>query len=507
MAINLPIDYTSRDFDGLVADLIARIPDYLPEWTNTGDSDFGILLVQLFAYMGDTLNYYIDRIAQEAFLQTATQRQSVLQIAAMLGYVPVQRTAAVIPITFDNAATPNRNGGLQFTISASAGGPVTIPVGTQVTTAAGADGSAPIIFETATARTIAIGGTDWVNATEGVTTTLESVGQSNGRDSQTFRLANPNVIFGSVVVYVTEGPGTVGSPVNVQWNYFARLSDAGPIDSAYTLSQDSSNNTYVSFGDTVSGRVPPPGTNILVTYRTGVGSSGNVGANSIVGTVQAVVGLSSVTNTVAATGGTDPESIDSMRISIPRSIKSLNRAVTVADYANLALQVPGVARATAAGNFFTSITTYIAPTNGGQPSTSLNTAVSQYLAPRSLVGVAVTVAGPRYISVNFTATVFVKAQYNQASVINACTAAYNLFYLFDNQDFGNVIVVGDMYRLLEAVVGVDYITITKMVAGDASNQSQVINIDPARTSTAGAGQVNDIFITGTTTLTGSGGIT
>ena len=41
----------------------------MPEWKTAGEAaDFGTLMMELFAYMGDTLNFYIDRTASEAFL-------------------------------------------------------------------------------------------------------------------------------------------------------------------------------------------------------------------------------------------------------------------------------------------------------------------------------------------------------------------------------------------------------------------------------------------------------
>lgn len=501
-----PIDYTSRDYDAIRADLIGRVPDYLPEWTNLQESDFGVVLLDLFAHVGDILSFYTDRIAQEAFLQTATQRQSVLRIASMLGYTPVQQQAATIPVTLDNQATPQRNGGVQVSISASAGGNVVIPTGAQIVTAAGADGSAPITFEVITARSIAPGTTDYVDAVEGITVSLELVGQSTGRDSLEFKLAFPNVVFGSIQVYVGEGPGTTGSPVNVLWTYFGQITDAGPVDSAYTITQDNAGNSFIKFGDSVNGRIPPVGTQVFVTYRYGRGAEGNVGTNAIVGFAQAIVGVQGVTNNVAASGGTDPESIDSMRISVPRSLKSLNRAVTVDDYASLALQVPGVARALGDGSFFTAVNVYIAPAGGGQPSATLSSSVSVYLSTRSVVGVTTTVLGPRYIGVNISVTINVLAQYNQTSVVNAVKTVLELAFTFDNRDFAEIISVGEVYRLLQGIVGVDYITITKMVAADASNQAQVINIDPARTSTNGSGQVNDIFMKGTFIYTGVGGV-
>ncbi len=79
-----PIDYTSRDYAAFRQDMIDAIPTRLPEWTSRSPNDFGITLIELFAYMGDILSFYGDRIANEAFLETATLRSSVLKIAAML---------------------------------------------------------------------------------------------------------------------------------------------------------------------------------------------------------------------------------------------------------------------------------------------------------------------------------------------------------------------------------------------------------------------------------------
>ena len=84
MAINeipLTIDYTSRDYEALREELVARIKERIPEWNGADNSDFGVVLAEAFAYLGDVANYYIDRIANESFLSTATQRESILAIA------------------------------------------------------------------------------------------------------------------------------------------------------------------------------------------------------------------------------------------------------------------------------------------------------------------------------------------------------------------------------------------------------------------------------------------
>ena len=73
----------------------------MPEWETAGEaSDFGTLLLELFAYMGDVMHFYIDRTASEAFLGTAVRRQSVMYIADMMGYRPIGQQAATVELVF-----------------------------------------------------------------------------------------------------------------------------------------------------------------------------------------------------------------------------------------------------------------------------------------------------------------------------------------------------------------------------------------------------------------------
>ncbi len=79
--------YTQKDYESIKDDLIARAKD-LSDWTDFSDNDFGTLLIKLFATMGDSLYYHIDRIANEAFLPTAQEEDSIYHHAQLTGYVP-----------------------------------------------------------------------------------------------------------------------------------------------------------------------------------------------------------------------------------------------------------------------------------------------------------------------------------------------------------------------------------------------------------------------------------
>ena len=100
------IDYTNKDFASLRQAMLDLAVYRVPEWTDHSPADLGVLLVDLFAYMGDIILYYQDRIASESFLHTASERRSVLHLLRLIGYElkpPVPATA-MLTLTFDPPA-------------------------------------------------------------------------------------------------------------------------------------------------------------------------------------------------------------------------------------------------------------------------------------------------------------------------------------------------------------------------------------------------------------------
>jgi hypothetical protein len=80
------IDYLTKDYDGFRQGMLDRARVLLPEWKSRSEADFGVVLVELVAYAADILSYYQDRVANEAYLATATQRRSVLELLRLIGY-------------------------------------------------------------------------------------------------------------------------------------------------------------------------------------------------------------------------------------------------------------------------------------------------------------------------------------------------------------------------------------------------------------------------------------
>lgn len=446
------VDYSSRDYASIQNDLIRQIPNFLPEWTSRSSSDFGIVLLELFAYVGDILSYYIDRVANESYLPTAVQRSSVLTIAAMLDYRPRSASPSTVQLQFITpVATPT----------------TVVPKGTQVQTA-GTTQLQPVMFETDEDLTIL--GIDaatpnyigYVTATQGTTYKDETVGSSSGAVNQQFKLFNSPVIDRSIQLFVDE----TGTPA--LWRFVDHILDSGPTDTVYTTWTDENDIVHILFGDGINGKVPNPGGIITATYRVGGGSFTNVGAN----TIKTILGgpgvptLVSVTNPANASGGDDIESLDSIRLNAPRAIATLNRAVTLADYATLSLKVSGVLHASADAQVYTNILLYICPVGGGNPTSDLTNEVLDYLATRKMINASITVYNPTYIGVNITAAINVLPQYNRLFVQqNVSNSIVELFTL-NLVDFGQRITLSSVYRAINSIEGVDYGTVSLLARED-----------------------------------------
>jgi hypothetical protein len=426
------MDYTSREYTALRNDLMALIPNFAPQWTSRDSSDFGIVLIELFSYLGDLLNYQIDRAANESFIDTATQRDTVIKLASLLGYIPNSGAAATGSVTFTN---PNAT--------------VTIPKGATLTTSG--DNANPSITFTLDADTVVnTNSTATGNVTQGSIVDAEALGNSNGISNQTFQLVHTGVFIDSKLSVSVGG---------VAYTRFDYLIDAGATDLAFNAYTDANGNTFIKFGDGVSGKIPPSGSAITATYRytTTAPSLGNIAAGTLttIGYTTSV----SVTNPKTFSGGADAESTDSIRTNAPKALRSLNRAVSLDDYADLALLVNGVAKATAISNSYASVSLYLAGTGGGTLSSSLKSNVITKFNGKTPPGTTITLNdySPVYPYLNITLQVY--PQYNANDVVTAVQAAlYNLFY-FDNVSFNDFIAEGEIYSTCKSVDGVSYVTI------------------------------------------------
>ena len=89
------IAYRVADFAGFRAALLAGRPgeQELSSFAPAA-GDLGLQILEWWAYLGDILTFYNERIASEAYLRTATRRDSLDHLVRVLGYRPRPGIAA-----------------------------------------------------------------------------------------------------------------------------------------------------------------------------------------------------------------------------------------------------------------------------------------------------------------------------------------------------------------------------------------------------------------------------
>jgi hypothetical protein len=90
---NRDIKYVNKDFGELRNALIEYTKTYFPSTYNDfSPSSPGMLFLEMSAYVGDVMSFYLDNQIQENFVQFARQQNNLYTLAYMLGYVPVSYT-------------------------------------------------------------------------------------------------------------------------------------------------------------------------------------------------------------------------------------------------------------------------------------------------------------------------------------------------------------------------------------------------------------------------------
>jgi hypothetical protein len=367
--------------------------------------------------------------------------------------------------------------------------------------------------------------TNTVWATHATEIVGEVIGSGTAEPDQQLHTSQTPVLAGQVVeisepemlsksdlaaLVAEEGPDCVTvvpgsgpqSDIRVRWHEVIDFYGSAPGSRHYTLDRLSG---VITFGGRGRGRMPPRGTsNIRITYSTGGGTIGNRQAGTVTQLKSAVPYVEAVTNLVESGGGADAEDLSSVRRRGPTVLRHRHRAVAVADYEDLAFEAsPAVARvkglpahdAATAGR----VELVVVPRSSVAkpvPSQELLALVQDYVSGRAPPTVDLRVRGPHWVKVSvaveLTPVSFEHAMEVRSAVITALDAfLHPLTGGFDHEGwaFGRGPHRSDLFSLIEAVPGVDYVqtlTITSpdlMTFGDQmllySGDHQVTLLAPA----------------------------
>lgn len=468
------IDYTDKDFDSLRLALLGFAELRLPEWTDRNPADLGMLMLDLFAYVGDVVLYYQDRMANEFFLDTATERASIVSHLDAIGYrlAPARAASADIDLTFD-PGPPS----------------VTIPTGAQFRTVGiqpaqtfeflepdlvirlDSDQVAPDAAGRLVYRRLPV--------RQGRTMPSRVIGSAANEVNQSFALGSAQVIAETVAVDVDEGSGWV------RWDRRdALLYDVGPDGRLrmstpqarhYVVRYDGEGRAHVQFGgDGRFGMRPPAGSNnIRASFVEGGGAAGNVPANTIREALTPIVGLRAVNNPQAATGGQDEQTAQEGARIGPAAFRARDRAVTREDYEAMALLAGGIAKAHARATSWNRIDLHVGAAGPqlSPLSETLKRRLIGFLDERKMAGTAVRVVDAIPVPINVSVEVHYDERYRPDAVRQAAEGAVRALLAYDQVDFGRPVYLGTIHDALLRVAGVRAANIAAFNRADGAGDS------------------------------------
>jgi uncharacterized phage protein gp47/JayE len=489
------IDYTNKDFASLRQAMLDLARYRLPEWTDQSPADLGNLLVDLFAYMGDIVLYYQDRIANELFLATATERRSVQQLLRLVGYElrPPVAAAADLNLLFNPPAVAQPS-----VVTVPFGAQFTAQNNGQVQTFEYLGPDLQIDLNSAQVRP-ANGGLrlfSGLPVRHSQSRPQEILGSSSGEPNQSFRLSQAPVLLDSLVVEVNEGAGWVTWARRENLLYYigadGRVMISGPDARDYAVQFDEQNYAWVVFGDGVFGRRPPTGVNNLrATYRTGGGAAGNVPSGAIISVATPITLLNSVTNPLPAAGGADAESLDHAVRFGPLAFRSGQRAVTLADFVALAHQAGGIAKVRARSVGWNQVELFIAPEGIASAPAPIDLKVPEdlrkrilsFFEDRRMASVFVQIQNPVIVPIDVTLEITPDPHYHASRVRQEVESTLQALFAFERVDFGYPLYLSDVYSAVEALASVVAVNVTRFrrqsstsPAPDLQSQLQSLNL-------------------------------
>ena len=319
---NTYLRVTELDFDQIKTNL----KSYLESQSKFQDYDFDgstmAVLLDVLAYNTHYNAYYLNMLANEMFLDTAQQRDSVVSRAKELGYVPVSAIGA----------TANVN--ITFTGVANTVSQLTIPKHSSFTTTID---DVSYTYVTPQAYTV-INDNDTfsrpIDIKEGVPLTHRFVVDAN--NPRRYIIPNKNVDTSSITVKVQV---SASDTTTTEFTRATNVAQVYSTSAVYFLEEVADEKHEILFGSGSLGKSLQNGNIIIIEYLVCNGDATNGARTFSVDTLNVGVDYTRATLTVnnTARGGRLAEGVDSIKFNAPRNYQTQNRAVIDNDYKRILL--------------------------------------------------------------------------------------------------------------------------------------------------------------------------
>lgn len=447
---DIPLDLVTNDYKGYFEMMKEAIPVLTPEWTDTSDTDQGIVILQLLSYGLHILGYYQERALQENILEFARTKKGILTGSKFIGYIPARQSASTVTLTINKD-------------SDFLGTEKIVPKGSKFSTNPNIDN--PIIFETVSDLTIPAGElTGKVVAVQGETIESEVIGTSNGRANQTFLINTPDVLVDSMTVYTSE------NGVLREWEMKEHFLDSGHNDRHYTIDRDEEDRTLIKFGDGVSGRKPNNEEPVYLTCRYGGGKFGDLSPNMINYVYEEDYDLNfidTVYNEEFATGGKDYEDMNDVKVKAPKNYRSRGQAVTPLDFEDIAELTEGVGKAKCIETFVTAtVYLYLLSDKYELPTESLCSRVKEKVDSNRVGSVDLEVLPCKITEFDIELDVLVSEGFDKVKVKEAVSKNLAEHFHVSNFKFNEPFYASKVVEIAFKTAGVKNVTINSDVTTD-----------------------------------------
>lgn len=332
-----------RDFQQLVEEAKRIIVNKCPKWTDLTPGDPGIVILEVFAHLTETMIYRLNRLPEKAYVE----------FLRLIGVKLSPPVAASVK--------------LSFTLRKAQADPVEIPRGTRVTLARAGGSEPPPVFIVLQAVSIPAGKTqvdavayhcDLIEAEDaGVGTGVPGSSITANRSPIVAATSDDLELIVAVEADPEELTGRVralqhDNKAYIVWREVEDFSNllgrqlvylADRVTGTITFSpavHSKDEDGMLNLTSQTLGAVPRAGKRTRLWYCRGGGLAGNVAANTLTTLKDQIPGVT-VTNPEPATGGRDAETLQNALVRGPLELHSLQRAVTAGDFELLALHSSG----------------------------------------------------------------------------------------------------------------------------------------------------------------------
>jgi len=579
MAEKRDIKYLNKDFSSLRAKLIDYSKTYFPNTYNDfTEASPGMMFMEMAAYVGDVLSFYMDNQIQENFVQYAREENNLYTLAYMLGYKPKVTTAATVAMSIYQTVPAFTTGNYLPDFSYA----LQIPENTQITY--NADPSVKFL----TTQKVDFTFSSSLDPTEISVYSVSGANPSKYLLKKTVPAISANIntltltvsapqefytvnieandIIGILDIFDSNGDQWYEVPYLAEELVYKSIRNTNPndpnfyldTDAAYLLKTEkvakrfvtrftSANNLQVQFGSGTSNDsteeiipnpdnvglglpyeqdklttaysptnfiftntygIAPSNTTLTIRYLTGGGVAANVpaltlntleksnvtfvsnnvdnGSNLANDTIYSPsFGLNCI-NEVAATGGSDGDTVAELRLNSLSSYSTQLRNVTQDDYLVRALSLPSqygsLAKVYAEKSKLSNnnneaildlyVLSYDINKNLRTASAALKQNLQTYLYQYKMIGDSINIKDAFIINIGVDFNIIVLPNYNNNQVLVKCIEFIKGYFNIDRWQINQPILLNDLYIGLDNIDGVQTVKSVSITNKTGTNYSE-----------------------------------